>query len=127
MNVFTRFIKNPFAITTMALSISVLGGCSLLSVHTIDIPQGTHITQIQAKQIQIGMDSEQVLYLLGSPAVNDTLNPRRWDYLYDYTAGTDGKRQGKLNTHNAKQRLSVYFDEQAKVSRIEGIETLPIR
>lgn len=127
MNVFARYIKNPLAIATIALSVGVLSGCSLFSVYTIDIPQGTRITQTQANQVKIGMDSGQVLYLLGSPAVSDTLNPRRWDYLYDYTAGTDGKRQGKSDIHNATQRLSIYFDDQARVSRIEGIDTLPVK
>lgn len=127
MNVFAHFIKTPLTILTLAVSAIVFSGCSMLSVYTIDIPQGTNITQAQANKVQIGMDSGQVLYLLGSPAVNDVLNPRRWDYIYDYQAGTEGKRQHKSNIQDGKQRLSIYFDEQARVSRIEGIETLPIK
>ncbi len=110
-----------------AALVAVLGmtGCSALSVYTIDLPQGTPITQSQAQKLKTGMNQNQVLYILGSPAIKDTLVPNRWDYIYDYEAGTEGRRQGKPNIHNASQHLKVYFDANGMVNRIEGIETLP--
>ncbi|WP_201505529.1 outer membrane protein assembly factor BamE [Psychrobacter aestuarii] len=111
---------------TAALSATVaLSGCSMLSVYKIDLPQGTPITQTQASKLRVGMNQNQVLYLLGSPAIKDTLAPNRWDYIYDYKAGTEGKRLGKADVVNASQHLSVYFDERGIVTRIDGIETLP--
>lgn len=104
----------------------VLSGCSVFRVYTIDLPQGTPITSAQASQVQVGMTTDQVIYLLGSPAMRDTLNPDRFDYLYDYTAGTDGKRAGKKDIKNASQYLSVYF-ENGRVVRIVGRESLPIK
>lgn len=104
----------------------VLSGCSVFRVYTIDLPQGTPITSAQASQVQVGMTTDQVIYLLGSPAMRDTLNPDRFDYLYDYTAGTDGKRVGKKDIKNASQYLSVYF-ENGRVVRIVGRESLPIK
>lgn len=104
----------------------VLSGCSVFRVYTIDLPQGTPITSAQASQLQVGMTTDQVIYLLGSPAMRDTLNPNRFDYLYDYTAGTDGKRAGKKDIKNASQYLSVYF-ENGRVVRIMGRESLPIK
>lgn len=104
----------------------VLSGCSVFRVYTIDLPQGTPITSAQASQVQVGMTTDQVIYLLGSPAMRDTLNPDRFDYLYDYTAGTDGKRAGKKDVKNASQYLSVYF-ENGRVVRIVGRESLPIK
>lgn len=106
--------------TTVALS-----GCSLFSVYKIDLPQGTPITQTQAQKLQVGMNQNQVLYILGSPAIKDTLAPNRWDYIYDYQAGTEGERKGIADVKNASQHLIVYFDANGIVSRIEGIETLP--
>lgn len=106
--------------TTVALS-----GCSLFSVYTIDLPQGTPITQTQAQKLQVGMNQNQVLYILGSPAIRDTLAPNRWDYIYDYQAGTQGKRDGIADVKNASQHLIIYFDANGIVNRIEGIETLP--
>lgn len=102
-----------------------LTGCSIFGVYTIDLPQGTPLSQEQARRVQIGMNPNQVLYLLGSPSMRDTLSPNRWDYIYDYTAGTDGKRKKKPNVKDASQYLSIYFDNEGRVARIDGIDSLP--
>ncbi len=112
---------------TATLGITVaLSGCSLFSVYKIDLPQGTPITQTQAQQLQPGMNQNQVLYILGSPAIRDTLAPNRWDYIYDYQAGTEGTRKGIADVKNASQHLIIYFDANGLVNRIEGIDTLPV-
>lgn len=108
------------------MSTLVLSGCSVFRVYTIDLPQGTPITAEQASKVRVGMTADQVIYILGSPAMRDTLNPNRFDYLYDYTAGTDGKRAKKPNIHNASQYLSIFF-ENGQVVRIAGRETLPMK
>jgi outer membrane protein assembly factor BamE len=102
-----------------------MSGCSLLSVYKIDLPQGTAITQTQAQKLQVGMNQNQVLYILGSPAIKDTLEPKRWDYIYDYKAGTEGRRKGIADVKNASQHLIVYFDDNGIVTHIEGIDSLP--
>ena len=98
---------------------SLLSACSALSVYKIDIPQGTPIDASKFDQVQVGMNQNQVLYLLGSPAIRDTLNPYRWDYIYDYKAGTEGKRAHKPDVHNAKQYVKIYFDQAGNVAKIE--------
>lgn len=109
-----------------AISASVaMSGCSLLSVYKIDLPQGTPITQVQAQKLKVGMNENQVLYILGSPAIRDTLEPRRWDYIYDYKAGTEGQRSGIADVKDASQHLIIYFDTNGLVNRIEGLESLP--
>ncbi|WP_049236656.1 outer membrane protein assembly factor BamE [Moraxella canis] len=102
-----------------------LTGCNAFRVYTIDLPQGTPLSAAQASQVQVGMNANQVLYLLGSPALRDTLAPNRWDYIYDYTAGTDGKRHKKPDIKDASQYLSIYFNSQGIVTRIEGRDSLP--
>lgn len=102
-----------------------MSGCSLFSVYKIDLPQGTNISQTQAQKVQVGMNQNQVLYILGSPAIKDSLEPKRWDYIYDYQAGTEGRREGVADVKNASQHLVIYFDDKGVVNRIEGIETLP--
>lgn len=122
MNILKKLLY-PIAITaTLSLSLSA---CSIFGVYKIDLPQGTPITQTQAQQIQPGMNKNQVLYLIGSPALRDTLAPNRWDYIYDYTPGTYGEREGKKVISNASQHLIIYFDESDTVVKVEGIESLP--
>ncbi len=118
----TKLTLTSALLSVMALS----SGCSLFSVYKIDIPQGTPITQKQAKRVQVGMSQAQVLYLLGNPAFKDTIEANRWDYIYDYEAGTVGKREHKPNVHNAQQHLVVYF-ANGKVSRIQGLKSLPVK
>ena len=113
------------AMTTMLSATVAMSGCSLLSVYKIDLPQGTPITQTQAQKLQVGMNQNQVLYILGSPAIKDTLEPKRWDYIYDYQAGTEGRRKGIADVNNASQHLVIYFDDNGIVTRIQGVETLP--
>lgn len=127
-NVFMKkSVLNTTFLSAVILSVSVLTGCQALRVHTIDLPQGTPITAERAKSLQIGMTPEQVLYVLGTPAMRTTLAPNRWDYIYDYTAGTDGKRAGKPDIKNASQYLHVHFDASGRVARIEGIDSLPAK
>lgn len=119
MNNFT--IKKYCSLPLLAVlaSVSVLPACSLLRVYKIDLPQGTPITAEKLAQVQVGMSQNQVLYILGSPAFRDTLNPMRWDYIYDFTAGTNGKRNHIPEVHNAKQYVKIYFDQSGVVSKIE--------
>lgn len=100
-------------------TVGLLPACSWLNVYKIDIPQGTPVKQSQLDQVKVGMNANQVLYLLGSPAVRDTLNPLRWDYIYDFTAGTVAKRDGKPSIHNAQQYVKIYFDQNGIVTKIE--------
>lgn len=118
-------LLRKLVITGMLGTTVAMYGCSSLSVYKIDLPQGTPITQTQAQKLQVGMNENQVLYLLGSPAIKDTLEPKRWDYIYDYQAGTEGRRKGIADVKNASQHLIIYFDANGLVNRIEGIETLP--
>ena len=102
---------------------SLLGGCSVLGVYKVDIPQGTPLTQAQASKIQVGMTYQQVRFLLGSPTVSDPLNPGRWDYIYNYIPGTYAK---KADIPAAKgQHLRIHFNESGVVSQIEGLDTIP--
>ncbi|UNU73683.1 outer membrane protein assembly factor BamE [Moraxella nasovis] len=113
-----RTFVNVKLIAAAVLSAAALTGCGIFKVYTIDLPQGTPFTKTDANRIQAGMTADQVLEILGSPAVRDTLNPYRWDYIYDYTAGTDGKRQGKKDVKNASHYISVYFNTNGQVIRV---------
>ena len=104
---------------------TLISGCSMFGVYKVDIPQGTPLTQSQASQIKLGMSQQQVRFLLGSPAITDTLNPNRWDYIYNYIPGTYA-RKAKLPASTG-EHLRVYFDAAGTVSRIEGLDTLPVK
>ena len=102
----------------------MLSGCSLFSVYKIDIPQGSPFTQSQAAKVSLGMTPEQVRYILGSPSLIDPLSPDQWDYVFDFTPGTYGKKQQVPATHQ-EQKLSIVFDANQRVERIIGLESIP--
>lgn len=92
-------------------------------VYKIDVPQGKPLTHAQASQVQIGMNVEQVRFILGTPTFTDPLQQNRWDYIYHYIPGTYAKKQ-KIPAVKG-QHLKIYFDQNALVNRIEGLETIP--
>lgn len=101
----------------------LLGGCSVFGVYKVDIPQGTPLTKAQASKIQVGMNYQQVRFLLGSPTIADPLNPTRWDYVYNYIPGTYAKKAKIPAAHG--QHLTIYFDDTGVVNKIDGLDTIP--
>lgn len=114
-------MKNLLLSTALLASLS---GCSLFTVYKIDIPQGAPLTHAQAAKVTVGMNKDQVRYLLGSPAITDTLSPNQWDYVFYFTPGTYGKKANIPASHR-KQKLSIIFDSSERVSRVIGLDSIP--
>lgn len=114
----------PLKKISLLFAIILLPACSLVSVYKIDIPQGTPLTKEQVTKVKVGMNAEQVKYILGSPATVDGLTPNQWDYVYYFHPGTYGKRANIPETYG-EQKLSIYFDDNGVVTKIDGLETIP--
>ena len=54
----------------------------LFTIHKIDVQQGNAIDPEKVAQLKVGMDKNQVKFLMGSPLITDVFHPDRWDYLY---------------------------------------------
>jgi outer membrane protein assembly factor BamE len=82
-----------------ALSILLLLACQskLLTVHKIDVQQGNALDAEMANKVKMGMNKEQVQYVLGSPLITDSFHPDRWDYIYFLTPGY-GEQERRLLT-----------------------------
>lgn len=109
---YTYNTMQKISILITVLLISALSGCSsgLLSVHRIDIQQGNALAQESVRKLEVGMDQEQVRYLLGNPLVTDMFRPERWDYVYYFKPGN-----GDPDEH----RVTVFFNN-GQVVRIEN-------
>jgi outer membrane protein assembly factor BamE len=46
------------------------------------IQQGNIITSEQVAQLKVGMTTDQVRYVMGTPILENTFNANRWDYIY---------------------------------------------
>ncbi|MCQ3828526.1 outer membrane protein assembly factor BamE [Microbulbifer elongatus] len=84
--------------------VSLVTGCSLFKfpgVHRIQVQQGNIITQEMVNKLQPGMTRRQVRFVLGTPLVEDTFNPNRWDYI---------NRVRSPKGEETQQRFTVYFN-----------------
>lgn len=91
----------------------VVSGCSHIhfpGVYRINVQQGNIIDQAKLDQIKLGQTKRQVQFVLGTPLIQDTFNPDRWDYLYSVKRG-----QNVLG----EKRFSLFF-EADKLARYEG-------
>ena len=78
------------AITRAIAKASILAAAGLwlcACIYRIDIQQGNLLEESVIDQVEIGMTRSQVQFLLGSPMVEDSFHPDRWDYTYYFQAG----------------------------------------
>ncbi len=73
---------------TILISSLTLNACSTITqyipwVYKIDIKQGNIVDQEMINQLRRKMTKRQVLYIMGSPMLNDYFNKQRWDYVYN--------------------------------------------
>lgn len=82
----------PVRLLFTAVFVTLLSACGFVGfpgVYKIDVEQGNIVTKEMADQLQLGMSRRQVRFILGTPLVEDTFNPDRWDYVYVKRNGDD--------------------------------------
>ena len=103
--------KKPILHSLCLAALLTLAGCSVPGVYKVDVQQGNVITQDMVDQLRPGMTTQQVRFIMGTPLISDTFNPRRWDYLYSMEPDRQERRQ---------ERLSLVFDEEGRLSGLQG-------
>jgi len=86
-----------------ALVAIATAGCGIL--YKQPIYQGNLIEQSAVEQLQVGMDKQQVVSLLGSPSIADPFHHQRWDYA----ATQRTNRRG----HTEVKNLTLWFENDA--------------
>jgi len=87
----------------------VTSACGML--YKQPIYQGSLLKVEAISQLHVGMDKQQVLNLLGTPAIADPFHHQRWDY----TATHRTNRRGQTEIKN----LTLWF-ENDELARWEG-------
>jgi outer membrane protein assembly factor BamE len=93
----------------------ILVSCStvlnnLPGVYSIPIQQGNIIEQSMVDQLRPNMSKRQVLYIMGSPMLDDVFHKNRWVYLYsDKPIGED----------RVQKQISLFFDNE-KIVGMQG-------
>ncbi len=83
--------------------------------HRIDIQQGNRVKPEAYNKLEPGMSQKQVIFLLGTPLLQDPFHSNRWDYIYYLKPGNDAVKQS---------RLTLFF-EQGKLVRIDDSQYRP--
>ena len=97
----------------------LLGACSWLEPHRIEIQQGNYVTQDMVSQLKPGMTRDQVRFVLGTPLVTDIFHGDRWEYVF---------RRQKADSRAVEHgRISVFFSDN-KLERVEAerVPTPPV-
>lgn len=103
----------------IAMAVLLVVGCSgrsVLNVHRPPIEQGNLYEQKHVDQLKIDMSKEQVLYIMGTPMLQDPFNRSRWDYYYSYA--------NRRNQVVKKHHLVLHFDGNTLVE-IDEVIPLP--
>lgn len=89
-------------IFVLCLALSAYGcQIKLPKIYKIDVQQGNALEARWVEKITLGMNKEQVHFILGSPLIVDSFHPDRWDYVYLLTP-SHGEQQ--------LRQLTIIFD-----------------
>jgi outer membrane protein assembly factor BamE len=86
-------------ITILILCLSACGFVGFPGVYRINVEQGNLVDQDMVDQLKEGMSRRQVRFIMGTPLIEDTFNPDRWDYPYVLRNGQDILRQASVTVH----------------------------
>ncbi len=102
----------PLAIcAVLGAAAAGLCGCNFNSyVYRPDVHQGNLVTEEMIGQLQLGMTSDQVHFLMGEPLVQSQFHKNRWDYTY-----YSNPRYGAVES----RRVTLRFDDDDKLVSIE--------
>jgi len=112
-------MQKMLKIHSFLISLCLIAGCSTVKfpgVYRIAIQQGNYLEQEMIDQLKPGLTKRQVRYIMGSPMIEDTFNPDRWDYHYSIKRG---------DVELKSNHFVVYFKED-KLTHWEGDYT-PIK
>lgn len=87
----------------------LVSGCGLL--YRQPIFQGNLLDKTAVDQLQVGMDRQQVMVLLGTPSIRDPFHHDRWDYVASQRIGRTGDPVVKT--------MTLWF-ENGQLARWEG-------
>ena len=69
---------------SLIISLAILLTACSSFIYKPDIQQGNIFTQEKIDKLRPGMTKTQVLYVLGSPVLEDIFARNRWDYVYTF-------------------------------------------
>ncbi len=70
--------------------------CSSTGIYKVTVTQGTVLKQEDVNKLEVGMNKDQVIFILGNPTFENFFEPNVWNYFYQVTRGNDTLAESKL-------------------------------
>lgn len=83
-----------------------------IDVHKPTIFQGSDLEVEALEQLQLGMNKEVVMELIGSPSINDPFHENQWDYIHHSTINGEEVIHYRLTLIFEGNLLSVIDDSE---------------
>jgi|TARA_R110000868_G_scaffold275277_3_gene534989 outer membrane protein assembly factor BamE len=97
---------NQILLLLLCTASITLSGCGFIpGVYKIDVQQGNVVTQDMVDQLRPGMTQRQVRFIMGTPLLQDTFHPDRWDYLYSMKSGRSDREQERISLNFEDNKL----------------------
>jgi len=105
-------IRNIFFISFIAISLSACSWSNFPFLYKPDIQQGNVLPEDRVAQVKVGMNKDEVNYLLGNPILVNVIDSRDTQYIYTFKPG-----KGDMTT----QKLILTFnnDKLVQIARSE--------
>jgi outer membrane protein assembly factor BamE len=82
-------MKKIILISTVILVCLSLASC----IYRPTIQQGNIIKDCETSQLRTGLTEDQVVYLMGTPVLQNPFEPNRWYYVHTIKNGAKARRQ----------------------------------
>ena len=86
-----------------------MAGCS---IYKVDVRQGNELDPEQIAKLKVGMNKQQITFLLGNPLLTDPFHQDRWDYLRTFRQGDKKATRQLLTLFFAGDKLVKIDDSQ---------------
>lgn len=108
-----RIHRTKVLFPCILLALLTCSSCGL--IYKQNIQQGNALEEEDLQQLYIGMNKRQVLFVLGSPSIQDPFEQQRWDYVQTYS------RRGEPMV----QRTVTLTFENDLLAEIIGVDQTP--
>ena len=110
-------MQKVLRLTFLITSVVCITACSTLKfpwVYEVRVQQGNWVERDMVEKLEVGMTKSQVRYVMGSPLVQDTFSPDRWDYYFTIKRGDYQMKE---------RRVTVFFEGDTLASWESNLDT----
>lgn len=100
-------MKKTIPLFALLILTSQLSACANVPfLYRPNVQQGNLITQDMLNQIKLGMSTEQVRYVMGTPILINTFDDNTYNYVYTFQSGKKPMQLKRIILQFSQSRLA---------------------